>query len=179
MGENNNNIQAVSSSEESTVMSDHNNNSMQVAEASEESSTQISRTPSTSDSDSESESSDPGHANAPPPYQHPHNHHCDEPNHEDVHFHQWQCCCFSYHPPQTLNDYIQDCHSMDEEKVRLLAELYQVTQLLRASDINQGEFHAVLSEYAAIKHEMLKLDIRRYCVRRGSRFELASQMVFH
>lgn len=54
-------------------------------------------------------------------------------------------------------------------------------QLLRAVDINQGEFHAVLSEYAAIKHEMLKLEIREHCVRRGSgsRFDVASQMIFH
>lgn len=69
---------------------------------------------------------------------------------------------------------------MQEERVRLSAELYQVNQLLRAFDINQGEFHALLSEYAAIKHEMLKLEIREHCVRRGSgsRFDLANQMVF-
>lgn len=54
-------------------------------------------------------------------------------------------------------------------------------QLLRAVDINQGEFHAVLSEYVAIKHEMLKLEIREHCVRRGSRsrFDVASQIIFH
>ena len=70
---------------------------------------------------------------------------------------------------------------MEEEQVRLAGELYQAKQLLRSYGINQGEFHAVLSEYVAIKHEMLKLEIRQHCIRRGSRsrFALASQMIFN
>ena len=161
-------------------MSDHNSN-VQAPSVSEESSTHVSNTPSTSDSGSGSECSDPGHANAPPPYQHPHNHHCDAPHHEDVHFHQWQCCCFSFHPPQNPNDYMEDVRAMEEEQVRLAAELHQAKHLLRSYGINQGEFHAVLSEYVAIKHEMLKLEIRQHCIRRGSgaRYSMASQMIFH
>ncbi|KAI1068778.1 hypothetical protein LB507_006080 [Fusarium sp. FIESC RH6] len=182
MSDHNSNFQAPSVSGESTVMSDHSNN-IQPPVVSEESSTQVPDTPSTSDpeSDSESESSNPGHANAPPPYQHPHNHHCHAPHHEDVHFHQWQCCCFSFHPPQSLSDFIEDGTNMQEERTRLLGELHQAKQLLRSYEINQGEFHAVLAEYVAIKHEILKLEIREHCVRRGSisRFDAADQIIFH
>ena len=70
---------------------------------------------------------------------------------------------------------------MEEEQVRLASELHQARHLLRSYGINQGEFHAVLSEYVAIKHEILKLEIRQHCIRRGSgaRYSMASQMIFH
>ncbi|PTD08488.1 hypothetical protein FCULG_00012455 [Fusarium culmorum] len=91
-----------------------------------------------------------GHANAPPPTQ-----------------------VASQSPNLSHNQstqYNMNCRTTEAWKERLERELYEVRQTLRSLRVSEEEFQAALAEYAAIKHEILELDLRYVCIRRAWRF---------
>ncbi|CEF87452.1 unnamed protein product [Fusarium graminearum] len=101
-----------------------------------------------------------GHANAPPPTQGASKPPNLSHNQSTVSLHDWQCSSFSFVKPTTRQQYNMNCRTTEAWKERLERELYEVRQILRSLRVSEEEFQAALAEYAAIKHEILELDLR-------------------
>ncbi|KAM0370818.1 hypothetical protein ACHAO7_009489 [Fusarium culmorum] len=111
-----------------------------------------------------------GHANAPPPTQVASQSPNLTHNQSTVSLHDWQCSSFSFVKSTTRQQYNMNCRTTEAWKERLERELYEVRQTLRSLRVSEEEFQTALAEYAAIKHEILELDLRYVCIRRAWRF---------
>ncbi|RGP78303.1 hypothetical protein FLONG3_3618 [Fusarium longipes] len=110
-----------------------------------------------------------GHTNAPPPYQGPNQPLYQSRNHSRVTVANWPCSSFSYVKPTTYQQFTVGVRMTDASKERLERELFHVRKTLRSFRVSDAEFEAALTEYAAIRHEMLELELRQACSRRAWR----------